>query len=115
MIAQLITQVTNQEFEIEVQTVVRDLYVAYWNLARHYQTYDSLLVARDLSYRTWQSVLAKSKAKLAGGEADKEAQARAKYYRYCREVQVALGGDSGRGGLYAAERAAETNDRFAAD
>ena len=49
-------------------------------------------------------MLAKNKAKLAGGEANKEAQARAKYYRYCREVQIALGGDGGRGGLYVAER-----------
>lgn len=104
VIANLNTQVAGSDFEIGVQDFVRDLYVAYWNLARQYQNYYSLLAARDLSYKTWQSVLAKNKAKLAGGEANKEAQARAKYYRYCREVQVALGGDSGREGLYGAER-----------
>ncbi len=104
VVAQINTQVSGADFEIGVQSFVQDLYTAYWNLVRHYQTYESVLAARDLSYRTWQSVLAKNKAKLSGGEANKEAQARAKYYRYCREVQVALGGDSGREGLYAAER-----------
>ncbi len=104
LIAQLNTRISNADFEIAVRIFVRDLYVAYWDLVREYHNYESLLAARELSYRTWQSVLAKSKAKLAGGEANKEAQARAKYYGYCREVQIALGGDGGRGGLYVTER-----------
>ena len=104
VIAQLNTHVSNADFEIAVRTFVRDLYIAYWDLIRQYQNFESVLAARDLSYRTWQSVLAKSKAKLSGGEANKEAQARAKYYRYCREVQNALGGESGRAGLYVAQR-----------
>jgi outer membrane protein TolC len=104
LIAQLNTRISDADFEIAVRTFVRDLYVAYWDLVREYHNYQSLLAARELSYRTWQSVLAKSKAKLSGGEANKEAQARAKYYRYCREVQLALGGDGRRGGLYVTER-----------
>ena len=73
VIANLNTKLSNTEFEIAVQSFVRDLYAAYWDLVRQYQTYESLVASRDLAYRTWQSVLAKNKAKLAGGEANKEA------------------------------------------
>ena len=104
VIAQMNNQISQADFEISLRSYVRDLYSAYWDLVRQYAVYQSVLNSQELAYETWQTVLAKGKADLEGGEANKEAQARAKYYNYRREVQIALGGDSGRGGLYVAER-----------
>jgi outer membrane protein TolC len=101
LIARLNDQISDAEFEIQLQSFVRDLFTAYWDLVRLYRNYESVTAARDLAYQTWQSVRAKNRANLAGGEANKEAQARAKYYGLRREAQVALGGQSG---LYVAER-----------
>ena len=102
IIAQLNTQISGIDFCIALHEYVRDLHLTYWELVRHYQTYQDVVAARDLAYRTWQSTRAKLESKLVG--ADKEAQARARYYRYVREVQIALGGSAGRPGLYQAER-----------
>ncbi|NND98425.1 MAG: TolC family protein [Pirellulaceae bacterium] len=104
IIAQMNTNISQADFEIALRDYVSDLYSAYWDLVRQYRTYDSVLASRELAYDTWQTVLAKGQAELEGGEANKEAQARAKYYSYRREAQVALGGESGNGGLYVTER-----------
>ena len=104
VIARLNNRINQADFEIELRRFIEDLIAAYWDLDRHYRNYASVQEAQLLAYKTWQSVLAKSRADLAGGEANKEAQARADYYSYCREVQVALGGQNGQGGLYVAER-----------
>ncbi|WP_231615797.1 TolC family protein [Novipirellula artificiosorum] len=104
LIARLNNRISDTDFEIAVRTFVRDLYAVYWDLKRQYRHYDSVIAARDMAYQTWQSVLARSEAKLGGGEANKEAQSRAKYYRYCREAEMAIGGSSGQGGVLATER-----------
>ncbi len=104
VIARMNNQISQADFELALRSYVRDLYSAYWDLVRQYTVYQNVLQSQDLAYKTWQTVLAKGKAELEGGEANKEAQARAKYYNYRREVQIALGGESGRGGLYTAER-----------
>lgn len=104
IITRLNTRITEADFEIAVRTFVRDLYAVYWDLKRQYRSYESIIAARDLAYRTWQSVLARSHAQVDGGEANKEAQARAKYYRYCREAELALGGGDSETGLFATER-----------
>lgn len=104
VIARLNNKISDAEFKIQLRGFVQDLYSAYWDLDRHYRNYTNLVQARELAYRTWQSTLAKMQANLSGGEANKEAQARAKYYSYRREVQVALGGQGGQDGLYVAER-----------
>lgn len=104
VIAKLNNKITDADFEIQVRRFVRDLYSAYWDLRREYRVYDSAVQARDLAYETWQHSLAMKKAKLSGGETHREAQARARYYNFRRQVLVALGGQSGQGGLYVAER-----------
>tara|TARA_R110002049_G_scaffold4601_6_gene32913 strand:- start:124542 stop:126554 length:2013 start_codon:yes stop_codon:yes gene_type:complete len=104
VIARLNTQISDADFEIAVRTFVRDLYATYWELSRQYQVYDDVVRARDLAHDTWQSVLAKSEAKLAGGESHREAQSRAKFHRYRRDVAIALGGEHEGGGLYGTER-----------
>ncbi|QDT01780.1 outer membrane channel protein [Rubripirellula lacrimiformis] len=104
LIARLNNRVTDAEFDIELRQFAENLYAVYWDLKRQYRNYESVLEAEQLAYRTWQSVLAKSRAKVGGGEANKEAQARAKYYSYRRQAQVALGGDGSQDGLYVIER-----------
>ena len=104
VIARLNGKISQHDFELSVAAYVMELYQAYWELVRQYSTYQSVLASRELSYETWQAIRAKGLAELEGGEANKEAQSRAKYYNYRRQVQVALGGDSGRSGLYQAER-----------
>lgn len=104
IIARLNNKISDADFEIQVRDFVRDLYSAYWDLNRQYDVYESALAAQNLAYETWQTVKARSKANLSGGEANKEAQARARYYNLRRQVQVALGGQGGQGGLYVAER-----------
>lgn len=100
-IARLNNRITDAEFQIQLQTFVRDLYTVYWNLKQQYQNYESVLTSESLAYQTWQSVLAKADANVTGGEANKEAQARARYLNYRREVQTALGGPQG---LFVVER-----------
>lgn len=104
LIAQLNDRISRDDFQLNLRTYVRDLYAAYGDLAREYENYESVSLSRDLAYEVWQTVLAKSKAELEGGEANKEAQARAKYFSYRRQVQLALGGEGGNGGMYVTER-----------
>ncbi|MGB7324566.1 MAG: TolC family protein [Rubripirellula sp.] len=104
LIARLNNRMSDAEFEISLRTFVRDLYSVYWDLKRQYDNYQNVLAAEELAYRTWQSVLAKSDADVTGGEANKEAQARAKYYSYKRQTQTSLGGDGSQEGLYVVER-----------
>ncbi|TWU58064.1 TolC family protein [Rubripirellula reticaptiva] len=104
LIARLNNRMSDADFAISLRTFVRDLYSVYWDLKRQYENYQNVLVAEELACRTWQSVLAKSDASVTGGEANKEAQARAKYYSYKRQTQTSLGGDGSQEGLYVVER-----------
>lgn len=101
LIARLNNRVSEAEFQISVRDFIRDLYSVYWDLRRQYATLHSQVESEQLAHRTWQSVLAKARSGLAGGESNKEAQSRAEYLGYRRQVQVSLGGPSG---LYATER-----------
>ena len=104
VIAKINNRVSEADFKIQLRNFVRDLHALYWELDRQYQTYDDVGSATDLARATWESIRAKSDAKLAGGEAHREAQARARYYRLKRQEQTTLGGGDGASGLYATER-----------
>lgn len=104
VIARLNVQATDADFEIQVRDFVRDLYWVYWNLQQQYANVESIQVAKELAYQTWQTVLAKRNANVTGGEANKEAQARARYYGFVVRLQNALVSDGGQSGLYATER-----------
>ncbi len=103
-IARINTQISRADFDIALRDYLLDLYTAYWDLRRQYQTYDSVIQARDVAHEIWKTVESKKLSGLVGGEAYKEAQARATYYRYQRQVQTTLGGGNGATGLYSAER-----------
>ncbi|MFG0291014.1 MAG: TolC family protein [Rhodopirellula sp. JB044] len=103
-IARINTKISQTDFDIALRDHFLDLYTAYWELQRQYAAYHAAVQARDVAYRIWQTVLSKKQSGLTGGEAYKEAQSRATYYRYVREVQTALGGGDGSTGLYSSER-----------
>ncbi|MEW4530138.1 TolC family protein [Maioricimonas sp. JC845] len=120
----LIARVNNDtslaEFEVSVRDFVSDVENAYWDLYYAYRKLDASIAARDAALETWRRVQALAELRRAGGEADKEAQAREQYYRFQEEVQNALtgqlvdptrtyNGSSGgtfrnSGGVYTAER-----------
>ncbi|WP_165447218.1 TolC family protein [Rhodopirellula baltica] len=103
-IARINSQISQADFEIQLRDYFLELYTAYWQLQRLYHSYDSIRQARDVSYEIWQTVLSKKQSGLIGGEAYKEAQTRAQYYRYQREADLALGGSEGETGIRNAER-----------
>lgn len=103
-IARINTQISQADLDIALRDYLLDLYTAYWELRRQYVTYQSVVQARDIAFELWKTVESKKTSGLIGGEAYKEAQSRATYHRYQRDVQAALGGGGGSNGLYSAER-----------
>lgn len=103
-IARINSKITQADFEIQLRDYFLELYTAYWQLQRLYHSYESIRQARDVAYEVWQTVLSKKQSGLIGGEAYKEAQTRAQYYRYQREADLALGGSEGEAGIRNAER-----------
>jgi outer membrane protein TolC len=103
-IARVNTQISQTDFDIALRDYFLELYTAYWELHRQYTVYVTTVEARDTAHEIWQTVRSKKLSGLIGGEAYKEAQSRATYYRFEGDVQAALGGGNGSAGLYSAER-----------
>ena len=103
-IARINNKISKADFQIALRDYLLELYTAYWELRRQYQSYESVLQAREVARDIWKTVESKKLSGLVGGEAYKEAQARSTYYRYQRQVQMALGGGGGSAGLYSDER-----------
>ena len=97
------TDISQADFEIALRDYVRDLYVAYWSLQRSYLQYDAAVAAAETAEQIWRSVEARKFAGAGGGDAAKEAQARARYHASLRRVQTSLDGE-GQGGLYDGQR-----------
>ena len=104
VIAQIQNDIGKVDFELAVRGFVSDVEDAYWRLYRAYQEYGSRQSTRETAEQTWQAVLAKYDRGLAGGEADKEAQARAQYYLYADLALEALNGTASTPGVYESER-----------
>ena len=104
VIAQINNDISKVDFELAVRNFVSDVEAAYWRLYRAYQEYGSRQSTRIAAEETWQAVLAKYERGLAGGEADKEAQARAQYYLYADLALEALNGSGSTPGVYESER-----------
>ncbi len=92
VLARLNTDISQTDFEMAVRDFVSNVENAYWDLYYAYRELDSRIVARDASLETWNSVNALYQAGRAGGEAEKEAQAREQYFRFQQQVQEALSG-----------------------
>ena len=92
VIARLRTDVSLADFEMAVRDYVSNVENAYWDLYFAYRDLDAKIVARDTALETWRQVRARFEAGQAGGEEDKEAQAREQYFRFQEQVQNALSG-----------------------
>jgi len=103
-IARINTRISQADFQIALRDYLMDLYTAYWDLRQQYAVYENVIEARDVAYGIWKTVESKKLSGLIGGEAYKEAQSRATYFRFQRDVESALGGGNGSSGLYVSER-----------
>ena len=92
LIARLNTDIGLNNFEMAVRDLVADIETQYWELYFAYRDLDAKLAARNRALETWRRIRALYETGRLGGEAEKEAQARAQYFRMEEEVQNALSG-----------------------
>ncbi len=92
LIARTHADISQSEFEISVRDFIAELENSYWDLYYAYQDLDAKIAARDASLELWRRLDALNQLGRAGGEADKEAQAREQYFRFEEDVQNALNG-----------------------
>jgi outer membrane protein TolC len=78
------------DFEEGVRNLMRDVEDAYWELYFAYRDLDARKIGRDSALETWRKVKALKGVGTQGGEADKEAQARAQYFLFRAQVEAAL-------------------------
>ena len=90
MIARIRYDISLADFETGVRNVMRDVEDAYWELYFAYRDLEARKSGRDSAVTTWQRVIELQRAGSAGGEADKEAQARSQYYLFRSQVETAL-------------------------
>jgi outer membrane protein TolC len=93
LLARLNADVALTDFEIAVRDLVSNVENAYWDLYYGYRVLDARVKARDAGLDTWRKIYALYEVKRRGGEADKEAQARAQYFLFQQDVQNALSGE----------------------
>jgi outer membrane protein TolC len=110
VLAKLNTEISMVDFEQALPAFVSDIENAYWDLQFAYRDLNAKIAARDVALETWRRIHALYVAGRAGGEAEKESQAREQYFGFQEDVQNALSGfrSSGagarNGGVYTAER-----------
>lgn len=92
LVARTNTDISQSEFEIAVRDFLTDVENAYWDLYFAYRDLDAKIAARDSALELWRRIDTLKQLGRAGGEADKEAQAREQYYRFEEDVQNALNG-----------------------
>ncbi len=92
LIARTNLDISEAEFEIAVRDFIAEIENSYWDLYFAYQNLDTKVAARDASLELWRRLDALNQLGRAGGEADKEAQAREQYFRFQEDVQNALNG-----------------------
>lgn len=97
LVARVNNDISLADFELAVRDLVSDVENAYWELYFAYRDLEARKTARNSSLQTWRRVNALYETGRAGGEADKEAQAREQYYLFEAQVQAALAGTPGRG------------------
>ena len=92
MIAKTRTDISAAELKLAVRNFVADVENAYWDLYYAYRDLEAKKTARDNALESWRRIKALGNEKKAGGEADKEGQAREQYFRFESEVNDALYG-----------------------
>jgi len=92
MIAKTRTDVSAAELKLAVRNFVADVENAYWDLYYAYRDLEAKKMARDNALESWRRIKALGNERKAGGEADKEGQAKEQYFRFEAEVNDALYG-----------------------
>jgi outer membrane protein TolC len=92
LIARINTDTSLAEFEAGVRDFASNVENSYWDLYLAYRDLDAKIRARDASLESWRRIHALFTAGRAGGEAEKEAQAREQYFQFQEEVQNSLAG-----------------------
>jgi outer membrane protein TolC len=90
MIARIRTDLTLADFEGSVRNLMRDVEQSYWELYFAYRDLEARKYGRDSALETWRKVNELGKQGMRGGEADREAQARAQYYQFRSQVEQGL-------------------------
>ena len=80
------------DFERNINRMVLEIINAYWQLDLQYQNFLTIKASRDASLVTWNISKARFNNGLPGGEADREAEARAQYYQFEAQLAQALSG-----------------------
>ena len=92
LIAKTRSDVSAADFKTAIRNYIADVENAYWDLYYAYRDLEAKKTARDNALESWRRIKALGNEKKAGGEADKEGQAREQYYRFEAEVNDALYG-----------------------
>ena len=92
LVARMKTDISLADFQIGLRNYVSNLENAYWDLYFAYRDLDTKIKARDDALEIWRNINALHQVNRRGGEADKEAQARAQYFQFEEEVYNALVG-----------------------
>ncbi|MEN0110267.1 MAG: hypothetical protein AAF805_06050, partial [Planctomycetota bacterium] len=87
VLARIRTDQTLADFEGAARNLMRDVEQAYWNLYFTYRDLEARKIGRDSALQTWKTVVARTRAGALGGEADREAQARAQYFQFKAQVE----------------------------
>lgn len=103
-IAQLKEQATEEGFTQQLQDYLQSVEDAYWQLHLAYERYASLSQITNTAEEVYRAVEARYRAGLEGGEADREAEARASYLRFKQQQHKSLNSSTSTGaGVYLAE------------
>lgn len=90
MIARINHDIALADMEVGIRNLVDEVETAYWRLYYNYRYLDAQMVGRDSALQTWRKVHALFQESARGGEAEKEAQARAQYFLFRGQVESAL-------------------------
>ena len=90
MIARINTDIALANFEEAVRNLVSDVETAYWELYFEYRALDAVIAGRDSALTTWRKIYTLYLIGGKGGEAEKEAQARAQYFLFRSTAENSL-------------------------
>lgn len=90
VIARITHDIALGDLEVGARNLVDEVETAYWRLYFNYRDLDAKMVGRDSSLQTWRKIHALFQEGARGGEAEKEAQARAQYFLFRGQVESSL-------------------------
>jgi outer membrane protein TolC len=92
MIARVNTDISVADFEMGMRDLVSNVENAYWDLYFAYRDLDARIRLRNASLEAWKRIKVLVESDQAGGQIEREVQAREQYFRYEEDVQNALAG-----------------------